>query len=97
MQTIENIKRAVIPIAKDYGIRRVFLFGSYAKGTATEDSDVDLLIEKGDKLFTLLSLSGFRLDTIEALDMPVDVIVRENEETEFQKIIKGSEILLYEQ
>ena len=31
-------------IKKDYSAERVILFGSYAKGNATEDSDVDLLI-----------------------------------------------------
>lgn len=97
MQTIDNIKKAVIPIAKDYGLKRVYLFGSYAKGTATEESDVDLMIEKGDKRFTLLSLSGFRLDAIDALDIPVDVIIKGKDRTEFQNRIKESEILLYEQ
>jgi predicted nucleotidyltransferase len=31
-------------IKKDYSAERVILFGSYAKGNATEDSDVDLLV-----------------------------------------------------
>jgi uncharacterized protein len=31
-------------IKKDYRAERVILFGSYAKGNATEDSDVDLLV-----------------------------------------------------
>ena len=31
-------------IKKDYRAEKVILFGSYAKGNATEDSDVDLLV-----------------------------------------------------
>ncbi len=31
-------------IKKEYRAERVILFGSYAKGDATEDSDVDLLV-----------------------------------------------------
>ena len=96
MQTIEAIKEAITPIAQEYGLKRVYLFGSYAKGTATEDSDVDLLIEKGETRLSLLGLSGIMLDAKEALKLPVDVIVRRNPDTEFQKNIKGSEILLYE-
>ena len=44
MTSIASIKMAITPIAKQYGISKVFLFGSYAKGKATEQSDVDLLI-----------------------------------------------------
>jgi predicted nucleotidyltransferase len=51
MVDIETIKFCVEPIAKDYGIKKIYLFGSYAKGTANEDSDVDLLIEKGSFLY----------------------------------------------
>ncbi|MBR1628584.1 MAG: nucleotidyltransferase domain-containing protein [Lachnospiraceae bacterium] len=95
MKTIEGIREAITPIAQEYGLKRVYLFGSYAKGTATEDSDVDLLIEKGEKL-TLLGLSGIMLDAKDALNLQVDVVVRSDPETEFPKSIKGSEILLYE-
>ena len=30
--TIDEIKAIVEPIAKSYGVKRVFLFGSYARG-----------------------------------------------------------------
>ena len=43
--TVQEIQSRVMPVAKKYGIKAVFLFGSYAKGTATEDSDIDLLID----------------------------------------------------
>ena len=47
MLTIEQIKRAVTTVGKKYGIKNACLFGSYAKGNATEKSDVDLLIDLG--------------------------------------------------
>jgi len=31
-------------IGREFGARRVLLFGSYARGTVTEDSDVDILV-----------------------------------------------------
>ena len=43
--TVEEIQKKVVPIAKEYELSRVYLFGSYARGTARKDSDVDLLIE----------------------------------------------------
>ncbi|MDR1606256.1 MAG: nucleotidyltransferase domain-containing protein [Streptococcaceae bacterium] len=43
--TIDEIKEKIEPIAKKYKIPKVFLFGSYARNTPTEKSDVDLVIE----------------------------------------------------
>ena len=43
--TTNEIAERVRPIAKAYGIDKVFLFGSYARGEATEDSDVDFYVE----------------------------------------------------
>ena len=42
--TIEQIKNVCNSIFKDYSIEYCYLFGSYAKGKATEKSDVDLLV-----------------------------------------------------
>ena len=43
--SIEKIKQTLLPILKEHNIEFCYLFGSYAKGTATEKSDVDLLID----------------------------------------------------
>ena len=55
---INKIKRILIPIAKKYGIASISLFGSYAKGKATPDSDIDFIMDKWDlvgiKYFSLL-------------------------------------------
>ncbi len=32
-------------LAEAYGVKRIGLFGSYAKGTHTEDSDIDIIVE----------------------------------------------------
>ena len=38
--TIEEIQTKAIPIAKSYGIKKMSLFGSYARGEANDESDV---------------------------------------------------------
>jgi len=43
--TIEEIKKHVTTVAKANNLKKVTLFGSYANGNATEDSDIDLLVE----------------------------------------------------
>jgi len=43
--SLDEIKQTVVPILKQDGIKSAFLFGSYAKGTATESSDIDLIVD----------------------------------------------------
>ncbi len=45
--TIKEIQNKTAPIAESYGIKKMSLFGSYARGEATDDSDIDLFIDKG--------------------------------------------------
>jgi predicted nucleotidyltransferase len=42
--TISEIEESGRRIGREFEAERVILFGSYAKGTVTEDSDVDLLV-----------------------------------------------------
>ena len=70
--TVDEIARIVKPVAERYGLRAVYLFGSYARGTATEHSDVDLLIDTtGTALKSLLQVAAVYCDLEEAL---VDLI-----------------------
>lgn len=80
----------------EYGLKRIYLFGSFAKGTANKDSDIDLLIEKG-KPMSLLKLSGFRQDVEEKMNRSVDVVTATGIEEAFKSAIQGTEILLYEE
>ena len=73
MTTISEIQKAVIPIARAYGVKRLYLFGSYAKGTADRESDIDLLVEKG-KPMSLSKLSGMRQTVQETLNLSVDLV-----------------------
>lgn len=43
--SIYEIQQRIAPVAKQYGVKAVFLFGSYARGEAREDSDIDLLVD----------------------------------------------------
>lgn len=55
--TIEDIKEKCNVVFEEYPVHYCILFGSYAKGTAREDSDVDLLISskvKGLKYYGMV-------------------------------------------
>ena len=43
--TIDSIKLLLLPVVNKYGVRKAILFGSYARGDATEKSDLDILID----------------------------------------------------
>ena len=96
MRNVREIQKAVAPIAHSYGVKRLYLFGSYAQGTANEESDIDLLVEKGRPM-SLLRLSGMRQMFEDALNLSVDLITTTGIEENFRKEIAGTEILLYEE
>ena len=50
MTDILTIKKTITPIARSYGVKRIYLLASYAKGNATENSDIDLFVEKGNPI-----------------------------------------------
>ena len=72
--TIEDIKRAVECVAPDYKVKQVQLFGSYADGLATEKSDIDMLVEFGERPITLWDFCGFQQAMSEYLNTKVDII-----------------------
>ena len=73
--TVAEIKEIVAALAAQYGADRIYLFGSYARGTATESSDIDLLIDtSGTNIKSLLSLSAVYCDLEDALHKNIDLI-----------------------
>ena len=60
-------------IAGNHGARRLRIFGSQAKGSATGTSDLDLLVEL-DQGRDLLDLIGLKLDLEDLLGCKVDVM-----------------------
>lgn len=70
---IKEIKNKILPILRKYDVNKASLFGSLARGEATEESDIDLLVEfKGEK--SLLDLAGLKIDLEELLGKRVDVL-----------------------
>ncbi len=94
--TIGQIKDKIIPIAKAYGISQMSLFGSYARGEAKDDSDVDLYIERG-RLKSLLQYFAFIDELESALNCHVDVVTTGIEDKQFLSAIMQEGVLLYEE
>ena len=68
------LKNKIKDVAVDYPVKKIDLFGSYAEGRQTEDSDIDLLVEFKTPDISLFILSGLRIDIEESLGMSVDLL-----------------------
>ena len=92
--TISEIQAVVEPLAKKYGAQRVYLFGSYARGDMTDQSDIDLRIDKG--AIRGLAFAGLLGDLEDALGTHVDLISTAGIDNDFLREIQKDEVLLYE-
>ena len=92
---LEDIANIVKPIAKKYGADRVALFGSRAKNTATETSDYDFVISKGN-IRSLFQLASFIDELEKAFGANIDVITDTSNNIEFLEQIKKDEVVVYE-
>ena len=85
----KQIRRIVNRIVRQFHPERVILFGSHARGDASPDSDVDLLI--------VMPVNGRKRDkqvqirvALHDIHVPVDIIVTTPEEFEWRKDIVGT-------
>lgn len=92
--SIDEIKNIVAPIAKQYGVERVYLFGSYARGQANETSDLDFRIDRGT-LRGLFALGGLYCDLEEVFDKELDLLTTGSLDQSFLNRIAKEEILVY--
>ncbi|MDH6603894.1 putative nucleotidyltransferase [Bacilli bacterium PM5-9] len=95
--SIEELKGIMNIIAKNYPIKKIILFGSYAKNIADENSDIDLVVDtngelKGLSFFGLLSdlnnILKKEVDLIDSREIIVDGKISDE--------IKRTGIILYE-
>ena len=71
--TIKEIKNRIKPIMLRHQVKDVYLFGSYARGEANSNSDVDIFCDSGD-IDTLYKEVDFCEELKEALRKEVDVV-----------------------
>ncbi len=72
-QTTETIKKQTSPILKKYGVKRAALFGSFARGTAKKNSDIDILVEF-DEIKGLFHFVSLKLSLEKKLHRKVDLV-----------------------
>ena len=91
--TIDKIKDVVKPIANKYNVQSIYLFGSYARGDANENSDLDFLVFGGDK-FKLTNIFALAEELRIAFQRQVDVfeISEINSDSDFYSTIMNERL-----
>ena len=72
-EVIETLRAHRETLAERFGVRSLALFGSYARGTATESSDIDILV-RFDGPATSKSYFGVQFYLEELFGRPIDLV-----------------------
>ena len=88
---IEKIKSKILPILKEYRVKKAGIFGSYARGEQNKNSDVDILIELG-KNFSLTDVIHLKLLLQKNLKKKVDLMEYDTIRKELKDSILNDEI-----
>ena len=76
MSSTQVLTQQIAEYFKTQPVLKAWLFGSYARGEQTEDSDVDILVEFDKKArVSLLKHAGMIVDLERQLHRPVDLVV----------------------
>jgi len=84
-------------IAQKYGIIKIYLFGSVARGNDTLSSDVDFLVEMSEGA-SLFGAAGFGYEAEKLLGIRVDVVplstLRQIQDSEFARNVQEDTVAL---
>lgn len=97
MISLADISSAVSRVLPRYDVREAYLFGSFARGEQTPESDIDLRLACGGSM-TFGMLYELSLELEEALGRKVDIVTNppERMRTAFRKSIEQDEVRIYE-
>lgn len=93
--SLNRIKEIVKPIALKYQVKEIYLFGSYARGEANDESDLDFLVFGGEN-FKLTLIFSLAEELREAFQKNVDVfeIHEVNQQSVFYDTIMKERLLV---
>ena len=97
MLSVADIKTVVEPIVKNTKVEKIVLFGSYAKGAASEHSDIDLFMASNGAItgFAFYDLKSKFEDAFDiSIDLLPDVNIIPNSPIEQQ--INETGVVIYE-
>ncbi len=76
-------------------IERVFVFGSFARGEETQESDIDLLVDTTQTI-SLIKFIKYKLELEDNLHRKVDMVTRDGISPYILPIIEKEKVLIYD-
>ena len=93
MMSIEEIRERIAPILEKWGVRRASVFGSYARGEADDNSDVDILVELSEDM-SLMDLVELKLEIEDAIGKRVDLVEFDAVKPSIRKSVMEDQVAL---
>jgi len=92
----EEIKSILYPLFMANAVYRAVLFGSYAKGSATDKSDIDIVIDSKGELLNI-NFYGLLEEITQKLGKNIDLLEMSeiNENSPIHEAIEREGVLLY--
>lgn len=93
--TLKDIVELIKPIAKKYGVKEIYLFGSYARGEADGNSDLDFLVFGGENFkLTMIFALAEELQNVLKKDVDVFEISEINKDSDFYHTIMKERVFV---
>lgn len=92
--TVNDIKEKLLPVFKKHNIKKAVLFGSYAKGSADNRSDIDIMV---DSNLRGLAFYGLLEDIVNAIGKSVDLLDKQQikAESKVEQEINATGVVIY--
>jgi hypothetical protein len=91
--SLQQLRNILVPILKQYGVRRAGIFGSTARSEAKTTSDIDILIDMR-RGASLLDLAGLKVDLEDAVGRTVDIVEYKMIKPEIRKQVLSEEVAI---
>ena len=95
MMTPDMIYEKVTSILTSYGAKKISIFGSYARGEAHPESDIDIMVEFAERK-SLLDIVGIEQELSEALGIKVDLLTEKSISPYLIDRIKKEMVVIHE-
>ncbi len=99
MIRFDDLRDQILPILEPYGVQRVALFGSVARGEETPESDIDILVDFEEPrkrpigLFTWVRLED---ELSKRLNRKVDLVSGRGLKRHVRPYVEAEMVVLYE-
>lgn len=91
----EAIRDKIITILKKHGAKKISIFGSYVRGEATQESDLDIIVEF-EQPMGLIKFVGIEFELSDSLGIKVDLLTEKSISPYLIDIIKKEATVIYE-